>query len=310
MATARAGNYMGFDKRAKKERAERRKRAAVAAGDDERKTESRYIQPRTRRTVTRDLSIPPPPSPSSNGSEGYYQPPSPSSIGTHSFPTASESGNIPFPRYSNEGLQITNGKITNNTENDFARNVANGLNSIYQLVQNYGKDNKSFKSPYVSILQYETKLNILKQTMIQLRQSYEKQYDLLENSRGNKALKHATALKQIASDYRKIVLQYILHEQLIQKFWEDVSKGNSKEKGYANYMLQTYAGWTKNGNNEELKPPANNAAKLQKQKNYAKLYANAIQQKLMSDNIYENVSRENVGDFGDFGDNYGYQIGN
>lgn len=160
------------------------------------------------------------------------------------------------------------------------KDVAKSLKEIQNVVSQYNQGNTGFVSPYISILQYETKLNIMKQTMAQLRQNYKLDYHQLkteyERNPSDKieVYKRAIIVKDLIDEYAKLVLDYILHEQLIQKFWDAVANGSdTKEKEYATYMRKTYA-------------PANDAAKRNAQAEYAALYAEALSQKIYIHDLY------------------------
>nr|MBC8505740.1 hypothetical protein [Chloroflexota bacterium] len=92
------------------------------------------------------------------------------------------------------------------------------------------------------MLQYETKLNILRQTIEQLRTNYKEQYKhfkkAYEKNPSDKmnVYKQAILLKDIVEEYYQSTKMYIIHEQILHKFWDNAK--DPKEKEYGKTMLK------------------------------------------------------------------------
>ena len=107
----------------------------------------------------------------------------------------------------------------NNKNSIITKNMPN----IYNIIQ-------KTKSPFVSILQMETKLDILKQTMMMAQ----KEYDRLV-SKNEKSIK----LYNVAKIYNEAVHQYVINKGILRKMWEDKASKNGPEKEYASHMQRT-----------------------------------------------------------------------
>ena len=167
--------------------------------------------------------------------------------------------------------------------------IADFISKTYDIVQSYDKNNpQQFSSPYMSMLQYETKLNIIRQTMEQLRLNYEKVYkefkQAYEITRRNprvdkiKVYRIAIVLKDIVEEYYQTVILYILHEQLIRKFWS--APTSKSEEKYGEYMEQI----------AKQQAPNEDAQQYE----YAKLYGSALIELFFSRMMYKAASNDAV----------------
>lgn len=170
------------------------------------------------------------------------------------------------------------------SQQQFISDIAQYMRKTAKIVSKYknGKQNTegSFESPYVSILQYETKLNILNQTMIKLREQYENKYGVFQHlyeynpSDKLEVYKVAIELKNITNNYFKTVGEYILHDQLIKKFWEN-PKMKESEENYGKLLAKKYP------------------FSVEEQRDYAILYGNALAKKKLVRGLYKKA-RQNA----------------